>query len=162
MSALAFFHEKNIAHRDLKPENILVDMNSPHYATKVIDFGFAAQSTQKLSVWCGTPAYMSPEMCKKQKYNGPATDIWALGIMLYTMLFGQQPFKGSSEADLYKKVIKGEYKLSDVAENDTFTQFPDIANASQIKNLLEDILQVKEEDRITAKNILSKYNLWLE
>lgn len=59
------FHELNIAHRDLKPENILVNMESENYITKIIDFGFAAKSKEKLAIWCGTPAYMSPELCNK-------------------------------------------------------------------------------------------------
>ena len=42
MLAMDFYHARSIAHRDLKPENILVDMNSPEFKTKVIDFGFAA------------------------------------------------------------------------------------------------------------------------
>ena len=44
LSGMEFFHQLNIAHRDLKPENILVDMSSPTLETKIIDFGFAAQS----------------------------------------------------------------------------------------------------------------------
>ena len=83
IKALACFHEQKIAHRDLKPENIMVDMSdSLNYPTKIIDFGFAAQTHQKMQVFCGTPAYMSPEICSKNSYDGPA------GILLYTMLFG--------------------------------------------------------------------------
>ena len=86
--AMEAFHSRFIAHRDLKPENILVDMESTGFTTKVIDFGFAAQSKEKLSIFCGTPAYMSPEICNKQKYDGAETDVWASGIILYEMLFG--------------------------------------------------------------------------
>ena len=50
---------------------------------------------------------MSPEICAKQKYDGPATDVWAAGILLYTILFGSQPFKAQTEPELYKKIIKG-------------------------------------------------------
>jgi len=42
-----------------------------------------------MQVFCGTPAYMSPEICSKNFYDGPAADMWAAGILLYTMLFGQ-------------------------------------------------------------------------
>ena len=89
IDALNYFHDINIAHRDLKPENIMVDMtNTNNPITKVIDFGFAAQSTQKMNIFCGTPAYMSPEICAKSSYNGPASDVWAAGVILYSMLFG--------------------------------------------------------------------------
>jgi len=41
-----------------------------------------------MQVFCGTPAYMSPEICSKNCYDGPAADMWAAGILLFTMLFG--------------------------------------------------------------------------
>lgn len=86
---MKYFHSFNIAHRDLKPDNILVDMNSSNFDTKLIDFGFAANTVTKMQVFCGTPAYMSPEICAKEPYEGKASDVWAAGIVLYTMLFGQ-------------------------------------------------------------------------
>lgn len=60
---MAAYHEQWICHRDLKPENILVNMDCPHYTTKIIDFGFATKSKEKLQIFCGTPAFMSPEIC---------------------------------------------------------------------------------------------------
>ena len=73
---------------------------------------------------------MSPEICNKTKYDGPATDIWASGIILYEMLFGIQPFKANSEPDLYKKITKGIYKMPKiVVETDTFNGYPEIKNA---------------------------------
>ena len=107
MQGMKFYHKKNIAHRDIKPENILVDMDCPNLTTKIIDYGFAAQSTKKMDVFCGTPAYMSPEICSKEKYFGPATDMWASGILLYTILFGTQPFRATNEKDLFRRIVKG-------------------------------------------------------
>ena len=90
ISALKTCHELKIAHRDLKPDNIMVDLTDEiHPIVKVIDFGFACQSTSKMNVFCGTPAYMSPEICQKGKYDGLKADMWATGILLYTMLFGK-------------------------------------------------------------------------
>lgn len=63
--AMQFFHNLNISHRDIKMDNILVDMASPNLNTKIIDFGFATQTTrqnEKLKTFCGTPAYMAPEL----------------------------------------------------------------------------------------------------
>lgn len=57
---------------------------------------------------------MSPEICSKNFYDGPAADMWAAGILLYTMLFGQQPFKASTEKDLFKKIIKGQYSMPSI------------------------------------------------
>ena len=47
-----------------------------------------------LNCFCGTPNYMAPEMLAKQSYSGKAVDIWALGILLFTVLSGYFPFKG--------------------------------------------------------------------
>lgn len=43
---------------------------------------------------CGTPSYMPPEILKKKEYEGPAADMWSLGVVLYAMLHGCYPFKG--------------------------------------------------------------------
>lgn len=85
--------------------------NNDDPITKVIDFGFAVQSQAKLQIFCGTPAYMSPEIVAKGKYDGPASDMWAAGILLYTMLFGIQPFRAQQEKDLFKKIAKGQYQM---------------------------------------------------
>lgn len=58
-----------------------IDNDTP--VTKLIDFGFAAQSEKKLQIFCGTPAYMSPELAGQGSYNGPAADMWAAGVILY-------------------------------------------------------------------------------
>ena len=54
---------------------------------------------------------MSPEICARDKYSGQASDVWAAGIILYSILFGSQPFKAKNEQDLYKKIMKGQYTL---------------------------------------------------
>ena len=67
----------------------MIDMTDPATPiTKVIDFGFAAKSVEKMKIFCGTPAYMSPEICSKKPYDGPSADVWAAGVLLFTMLFG--------------------------------------------------------------------------
>ena len=66
---------------------------------KLIDFGFAAfcKEGEKLKIFCGTPSYMSPQMVLKDGYFGQKVDIWAAGILLYTILMGFQPFKAPNE-----------------------------------------------------------------
>jgi serine/threonine protein kinase len=51
-------------------------------------------SDKKLSIFCGTPTYMAPEIVSKKEYHGDLVDTWALGILLYVMLCGRFPFKG--------------------------------------------------------------------
>ena len=90
MTALAFVHSKNLAHRDLKTENVIYDNSNGHI--QLIDFGFACSTRDKLRQWCGTPAYMSPEIVLKKEYDGKGADIWASGVLLYYMFFGTLPF----------------------------------------------------------------------
>jgi serine/threonine protein kinase len=91
-------HEIGIVHRDLKPENIMVDADGEPI---ILDFGLARRVDDDLQVTLpgkivGTPAFMSPEQVDgDQAKVGPSTDIYSLGIVLYTMLTGQLPFKGS-------------------------------------------------------------------
>ena len=103
--AIGHLHRSGIVFRDLKPENLMVSFEEGQRPfCKVIDFGFAAKATQQLNVYCGTPAYMSPEIVSKQCYNGLASDMWAAGVLLFTMLFGYQPFQGPTEQDLLRKI----------------------------------------------------------
>lgn len=86
-------HRVGICHRDIKMENVLVNKRSE---VKLIDFGFS-QENGLLENFCGTPSYMAPEIVAKRSYEGAPADVWALGVMLYRMLSGIFPFKGSQQ-----------------------------------------------------------------
>jgi len=64
---------------------------------------------------------MSPELCAKHNYQGQATDMWASGVLLYSILFGQQPFRGTNEKELFKKIIRGQFSMPAVTSHSTFT-----------------------------------------
>ncbi|OAA80862.1 protein kinase [Akanthomyces lecanii RCEF 1005] len=85
LAGLSFAHGLGVAHRDLKPENILVLSRNP-LQIKIADFGLA-KNIARLQTWCGTPDFMAPEIWTGKGYTG-AVDIWALGALVYELLFG--------------------------------------------------------------------------
>lgn len=103
MAAVVHMHSRNVVHRDLKLDNILVDTKD---RVKIIDFGFATKCdvNEKLSFFCGTPHYMDPDLVRKNHYSGHAADVWALGVILFTLLTGRMPYFAEFEADLFRKI----------------------------------------------------------
>ena len=97
-----YLHNKNIIYRDLKPENILID--SKGYL-KLTDFGFAKVCIGRTYTLCGTPGYISPEILLN-KGHGKPVDWWTLGILLYEMIVGIDPFNDEDTMAIYQKVIK--------------------------------------------------------
>jgi serine/threonine protein kinase len=93
VEAMAYCHRVGVYHRDIKTENVLIDK---YKKIKIIDFGFSVKSspTTKLTLFCGTPNYMSPEIILKREYYGGPSDTWALGVLLFVITAGYFPFKG--------------------------------------------------------------------
>jgi len=95
-------HHKAVIHRDLKPGNVLVSIQNDKPVPKIIDFGVAKATAQKLTektmytqlgAMIGTPAYMSPEQAEVTGQDiDTRTDVYALGVMLYELLVGALPF----------------------------------------------------------------------
>ncbi|RLV94983.1 Serine/threonine-protein kinase PSK2 [Spathaspora sp. JA1] len=95
VSAISHLHSKGIVHRDIKDENVIVDERG---VIKLIDFGSAGYvKSGPFDVFVGTIDYASPEVLRGEKYEGRPQDIWALGILLYTMLYKENPFYNVDE-----------------------------------------------------------------
>jgi serine/threonine protein kinase len=114
--AIDHAHRHNIIHRDLKPANILLcgrtDGQSvlPEFVPKIADFGLAKCLDNELArtqtgAVLGTPSYMAPEQAEGQiRRIGPATDIYALGAILYELLTGHAPFHGTTLLETLEQV----------------------------------------------------------
>uniref|UniRef100_A0A8D3BX13 PAS domain-containing serine/threonine-protein kinase n=1 Tax=Scophthalmus maximus TaxID=52904 RepID=A0A8D3BX13_SCOMX len=91
VAAVFYLRGKNILHRDIKDENIIIDKC---FHIRLIDFGSAAMmGPGKLFYnFCGTLEYCSPEVLQGNPYEGPELEMWSLGVLLYTLLFSENPF----------------------------------------------------------------------
>ncbi|RKP29184.1 Pkinase-domain-containing protein, partial [Metschnikowia bicuspidata] len=93
--AVHYLHKQGIAHRDIKDENIIVNEVG---IVKLIDFGSAGYvRLGPFDVFVGTIDYASPEVLRGDKYDGRPQDVWALGILLYTMIYKENPFYNVDE-----------------------------------------------------------------
>jgi serine/threonine-protein kinase len=109
--ALAAAHDKGVVHRDLKPDNVFVIKRAGGDYAKVLDFGIAKLKDQSdggagstiTGMILGTPLYMSPEQALGKEV-GPASDVWAAGVVLYELLSGSVPFKAGNFVDLVQKI----------------------------------------------------------
>ena len=133
LNGLQFAHEHDVVHRDLKPENILLSNSGWPFTIKICDFGLAARLSdkQRLSSSFGSTAYMAPEQFGENYDN--RVDLYAVGVLLYEMLFGQRPYRGDAASILY-------------AHNNVELALPD-DGPPRVIEFLEKSLSKKPEER---------------
>lgn len=110
VTAISYCHSKNIVHRDLKLENLLFSSNDE---LKVIDFGIAGfqslANTDSMNI--GSLLFMAPEVLASRVTRvSTCVDIWALGVILYKMLFGVYPFDAKTQQELINAIVYKEIK----------------------------------------------------
>lgn len=137
--AIYHLHKNGIVHRDIKDENIIVDENG---IIKLIDFGSAGYTKLgPFDVFVGTIDYASPEVLRGEKYEGKPQDIWALGILLYTLLYKENPF----------------YNVDEIMEGDL--RVPGVISDKSL-NLIKRILNKEVDQRPTITDIVE--DEWLD
>jgi len=161
---LEYLHENGIVHRDLKLENILIDSNkSPNgLIIKLTDFGLAKfinKSSPTLTTRCGSEEYAAPELISGKPYDGRKTDIWSLGVILYTLLVGYLPFNleaGQSRRQFFSKIIRADFTLPN-SEKETGRRSK---ISKEAKDLIKKILQSNPQKRPSLDEI--RNHTWLK
>ena len=138
---LKYMHKLNIVHRDIKLDNLLLDLTN---TIKICDFGVSKilnSPDEIMQDHCGTPAYIAPEVFKKKGYKGYSCDIWSMGVTLYYMLGGEQPFKGKNLEEMKKNIFAKNYqKIASISK--------------EASDLLDKMLTINPDERITLEEII--------
>lgn len=147
--AVKFMHNSGVVHRDLKPENILLDEN---YRVKISDFGFAVnlKDGETLRELCGTPGYLSPEVLQCSMFPdapgyGKEVDMWACGVIMYTLLVGCPPFWNRRQVVMLRSIMEARYHFHS-------PEWDDISVVA--KDLISKLLVVQPKIRLTAEEAL--------
>jgi len=139
-AALFYAHGKGFIHRDVKPDNIMFRADG---TPVILDFGIARvlEATSKITrsgTSLGTPRYMSPEQLKAKRVDG-RSDIYSLGVVLYEMLCGVPPFKGSHTMSVVLKHI-----------SEPIPKLPEELRSCQ--PLIERMLAKERDERIASES----------
>jgi tRNA A-37 threonylcarbamoyl transferase component Bud32/tetratricopeptide (TPR) repeat protein len=149
-------HQAGLVHRDVKPSNILLDQRTGH--ARLTDFGLAVEETDAVQmtqdgVILGTPAYMSPEQVHRTGANDTRSDLYSLGVVLYELLTGEVPFRGTVRATLLQLVHEEPVP-------------PRRYNESIPKDLETICLRAMAKDRSsrfqTAQDLIDELERWLD
>ena len=134
--ALHYAHSQGVIHRDIKPSNVLV---TPDWHAKIADFGIAKLNLAQLTIpgqLLGSPAYMSPEQLSGEGVDA-RSDLFSLGVILYTMITGYRPFQGNSATTVCFKVVNRDPIPVTSFDADLPSELDEIITRAMAKNVTE-------------------------
>ena len=140
--AIQYIHNRKYIHRDLKPENLLLDSDKN---LRLCDFGWCCHfdDTEYKKVAGGTYEYMAPETLRGEM-QGPETDLWALGVLLFELFHNKEPYKGKSQREMLACILKTDLKMEKIPED--------------ARTVIRGLLKMNPRDRMTPEQLLeSKY-----
>jgi len=137
-----YCHARRIANRNLKPENLLLVSPDSDTDVKISDFGYAKKVlyTNSLRTQCGTEGYVAPEILSHKPSYDVKCDMWSLGVILYIVLGGYRPFRGTSD-QVMKQIRYGEYEFHPRYWSHV---------SKEAKDLIRRMLTVDPDERISA------------
>jgi len=160
IDAVEYLHNSQICHLDIKPENVLLDKK---FCAKLTDFGYAQKVPEDglLSKVIGTKPYLSPEMHKRLEYSAYKSDLFALGLTLFTMVSGMMPFSVAREDDeLYSMIKEGEYQEFWSFHEGVKRSSKSTYYSAALKNLLNSMLAYKPGSRLDLRQI--REHVWFK
>ncbi|CAD8045005.1 unnamed protein product [Paramecium primaurelia] len=143
VDAIAYCHEKHIVHCDLKLENIMLTTMSSK-EIKIIDFGVSTYAGQQKQIdnVVGTLSYLAPEVLSSSyKFIQPSQDVWAVGCIIYGLVFGRLPFDGNNPSETYRNIIQCNYSI------------PKKTVSKDLINLLSQIFVYHPKERVNIFDI---------
>ncbi|KFM79511.1 Serine/threonine-protein kinase 40, partial [Stegodyphus mimosarum] len=149
VNVVSALHKQNIVHRDLKLGNIVLDRQTRKITITNFCLGkHLLNENDLLKDQRGSPAYISPDVLSGKPYLGKPSDMWALGVVLFTMLYGQFPFYDSVPQVLFRKIKAADFSIP-IADG----------RVSENANLIiKKLLVLNPTERMTADQVLDSLN----
>ena len=161
---IKYVHNNNIIHRDIKLENIIIEKGTERLV--LIDFGFGDIIQYKNGIettfdkFCGSPAYVAPEIWDNKVYCGKPVDIWSLGVVIYTITMGKFPYNSDNIDDINENDSNNSNDSNDsndsnqrIYNNIILKKVAFDGIQTELSNFLKSMLTIDPEERVDINSL---------